>query len=96
MRNCLSGFLTPTPPILRVLNSFFHIPWAHGTTRYMLQNGHFGGVFLVCQVMLTIHLGQPLPVYLGQPVPMHLGQPLPVYFGQLLPMHLGQPLSMVN
>ena len=42
------------PPILRVLNSFFYIPWAHGTTRYMFQNGCFGGVFLVCQVMLTI------------------------------------------
>ena len=41
------------PPIFRVLNSFFYIPWAHGTTRYMCQNGCFGGVFLVCQVMLT-------------------------------------------
>ena len=30
--NWLYGFLTP-PPIFRVLNSFFHIPWAHGTTR---------------------------------------------------------------
>ena len=53
--NWLSGFLTP-PPIFRVLNSFFYIPWAHGTTRYMCQNGFFGGVFLVCQVMLTIKL----------------------------------------
>ena len=44
----------PPPPIFRVLNSFFYIPWAHGTTRYMCQNGCFGGVFLVCQVMLTI------------------------------------------
>ena len=42
------------PPIFRVLNSFFYIPWAHGTTWYMCQNGCFGGVFLVCQVMLTI------------------------------------------
>ena len=51
--NWLSGFLTP-PPIFRVLNSFFYIPWAHRMTRYMCQNGCFGGVFLVCQVMLTI------------------------------------------
>ena len=42
------------PPIFRVLNSFFDISWAHGTTRYMCQNGCFGGVFLVCKVMLTI------------------------------------------
>ena len=42
----LSGFLTP-PPIFRVLNSFFHIPWAHRTTGYMRQNGFFRGVFLV-------------------------------------------------
>ena len=49
------------PPIFRVLNSFFYIPWAHGTTRYMCQNGCFGGVFLVCQVMLTIAAATPRP-----------------------------------
>ena len=49
-------FFDPPPPIFRVLNSFFYIPWAHGTTRYMCQNGCFGGVFLVCQVMLTINI----------------------------------------
>ena len=48
-------FFDPPPPIFGVLNSFFYIPWAHGTTRYMCQNGCFGGVFLVCQVMLTIN-----------------------------------------
>ena len=58
--NWLSGFLTP-PPIFRVLNSFFYIPWAHGTTRYMCQNGCFGGVFLVCQVMLTIEAKTSTP-----------------------------------
>ena len=47
-------FFDPPPPISRLLNSFFYIPWAHGTTRYMCQNGCFGGVFSVCQVMLTI------------------------------------------
>ena len=47
-------FFDPPPPIFRVLNSFFCIPWAHGTTRYMCQNGCFGGVILVCQVVLTI------------------------------------------
>ena len=47
-------FFDPPPHIFRVLNSFFYIPWAHGTTRYICQNGCFGGVFLVCQVMLTI------------------------------------------
>ena len=32
--NWFSG--SPPPPLIfRVLNSFFHIPWAHGTTRYM-------------------------------------------------------------
>ena len=33
--NRLCGFLTLRPPNFRVLNSFFHIPWAHRTTRYM-------------------------------------------------------------
>ena len=47
-------FFDPPPPIFRVLSSFFYIPWAHGTTRYMCRNGCFGGVFLVCHVMLTI------------------------------------------
>ena len=53
--NWLSGLLTP-PPIFRVLNSFFYIPWAHGTPRCMCQNDCFGGVFLVCQVMLTTYV----------------------------------------
>ena len=65
------------PPIFRVLNSFFYIPWAHGTTRYMCQNGCFGGVFLVCQVMLTIEweqrFGRHLPE--GGPKPLAEGAP---------------------
>ena len=54
--NWLSGFLTP-PPYFQGAKLIFYIPWAHGTTRYMCQNGCFGGVFLVCQVVLTICYG---------------------------------------
>ena len=61
----LSGFLTPPPLIFSVLNSFFYIPWAHGTTRYTCQNGCFGGVFLVCQVMLTIMADKRDPLVLS-------------------------------
>ena len=65
------------PPIFRVLNSFFYIPWAHGTTRYMCQNGCFGGVLLVCQIMLTIReTGTKLPrkFVLGIPLLDPLGK----------------------
>ena len=52
------GFLTlgldTRPRIFGVLNSFRHMSRAHGMTRYMWQNGCFGKVFLVCQVVLTI------------------------------------------
>ena len=52
------------PPYFQGAKLIFLIPWAHGMTRYICQNGCFGGVFFVCQVMLTIYGARTLSAVL--------------------------------